>query len=217
MKKIFLTLCLLLPLALQAQIPQSKYHYQRASLYELLPAGRNDILFVGNSITNGCEWAEIFGNKHIKNRGINGDRSHDILDMIDVLLKGQPAKIFLMIGVNDLALGISPEIVAGNVTEIADRVRRGSPRTRLFIQSILPVNAKIAGVEGGHFSKNEEIVQTNALVEKMCEDKGIKYIDLWSIMANDQRLLKAEYTNDGLHLLGAGYAAWAREIRSHVK
>ena len=46
---------------------------QRASLFEMLGTDSTSIVFLGNSLTHGCEWHELFGNPHIVNRGINGD------------------------------------------------------------------------------------------------------------------------------------------------
>ena len=60
---------------------QSEYNLQRRSLFEVLPVYSSDIVFLGNSITDGCEWAELFNNRHVKNRGISGDRSGWLLDL----------------------------------------------------------------------------------------------------------------------------------------
>lgn len=58
-----------------------------------------DIIFLGNSITNGGEWSELLNNKHVKNRGISGDICMGVYDRLDAVLKGKPAKIFLLIGI----------------------------------------------------------------------------------------------------------------------
>ena len=50
-----------------ASFAQNEYNYQKRSLFEQLPIRGNDIVFLGNSITDGCEWAELFNNRHIKN------------------------------------------------------------------------------------------------------------------------------------------------------
>lgn len=57
----------------QTERKYSTYYYQRASLFEQLPTSSDDILFIGNSITDGGEWSELFQNPHVKNRGISGD------------------------------------------------------------------------------------------------------------------------------------------------
>ncbi|HRN58259.1 MAG TPA: sialate O-acetylesterase, partial [Agriterribacter sp.] len=67
-----------------------------------LPQTKNDILFVGNSITDGNEWNELFDNSKMKNRGISGDISAGVIHRIDEIANRKPGKVFLMIGVNDL-------------------------------------------------------------------------------------------------------------------
>ena len=81
------------------------YYYHKKEHFETLPKSKKDIIFLGNSITDNCEWAELFNNPHIKNRGIGGDDTDGILERLSDITSGQPAKIFLMIGTNDLAYG----------------------------------------------------------------------------------------------------------------
>lgn len=83
----------------------STFYYQRATLFETLPTSKSDIIFLGNSITNGGEWAELLGNPHAKNRGISGDTTQGVLDRLSTITKGKPSKIFLLIGTNDLSRG----------------------------------------------------------------------------------------------------------------
>lgn len=74
MKKILLMMLLLASMAGNAQERKySTFYYQRATLFEELPVTSKDIIFLGNSITNGGEWSELLNNKHVKNRGISGD------------------------------------------------------------------------------------------------------------------------------------------------
>ena len=42
---------------------QAVYREQRRTLFELLPVRSSDIVFLGNSITDGCEWDELFDNR----------------------------------------------------------------------------------------------------------------------------------------------------------
>ena len=61
MKKIMLSICLLCACTtLQAQgRKHTTFFDQRATLFEVLPTSKKDIIFLGNSITNGGEWAEL--------------------------------------------------------------------------------------------------------------------------------------------------------------
>lgn len=208
--------------ALFAAVPilaQRPYNEQRISLFRVLPASPDDIIFAGNSITDGCEWAELFGDARIKNRGISGDRSYWLLDRLDPIVAGQPAKLFLMIGVNDLSTGSTPDEVAANIGRLLDRFAAESPRTEIYVQSILPVNDRdIPGVSWDHWQHKAEIAETNRLIEKLCQGRSnVRYIDLTPVLSDETGLLDKRYTNDGLHLTGAGYLAWKEAIEAYVR
>ncbi len=219
--KRFYTLCMLLLVAgaahAQTTSTASKYHYQRASLFEVLPIHRSDIVFLGNSITDGGEWMELFGNNpHVKNRGISADKTYNVLNRLDPIVKGQPRKLFLMIGINDLGAGETPEFVLSNIRKIVERFETESPRTKLYIQSLLPVNDQI-GRKDRHQSKSREVVAVNEGLKELCAEKGLTYIDLHTAFKDDEGRLRHEYTNDGLHLLGAGYKVWQEILEPYVK
>ena len=87
------------------------YYHQRATLFSLLPKSDSDILFVGNSITDGGEWGEQFNDLRIKNRGISGDITTGVMHRLSDIASGRPAKVFLLIGVNDVARGTSTDSI----------------------------------------------------------------------------------------------------------
>ncbi|MBB3188704.1 GDSL-type esterase/lipase family protein [Microbacter margulisiae] len=195
----------------------STFYYQRATLFAQLPVYSSDIIFLGNSITNGCEWSELFNNKHVKNRGISGDIVQGVYDRLEPILKGQPEKIFLLIGINDLARGTSPDSVVRGIHKIADRVKRESPRTKLFIQSLLPVNNTFSTFKD-HTSKGQEVIDTNKMLQALCLKKHLTYIDLYdSFKEPGDDKMNPKYTNDGLHLLGPGYLLWKKIIIPYIR
>ena len=173
---------------------QSEYNLQRRSLFEVLPVYSSDIVFLGNSITDGCEWAELFNNRHVKNRGISGDRSGWLLDRLDPIVGGHPKKLFLMIGVNDLAAGVSPDEIVANVARLIDRFQSES-----------------------HYEHGRQIVPLNKRLEALCDEKEVTYLDVWGALADHEGRLDKRYTNDGLHLTGEGYVVWRDAIKQHVK
>ena len=216
-KLIILIVATFATLSIYAQtIEPSEYNYQRRSLFEVLTVTTNDIVFLGNSITDGCEWNEIFNNHNIKNRGISADRSHWILDRLDPIINGKPQKLFLQIGINDLGAGISPQSVAENITKIVERFQAESPQTELYIQSIFPVNDDFERYAKRQASKHKEIVEANALLREMCTRKGIIFVDVYSRLADENGKLNKEYTNDGLHLMGSGYLVWKEVIEKYI-
>ena len=200
-----------------AAFAQGEYHFQRRSLFDVLPLHSSDIVFVGNSITDGCEWAELFQNRHVKNRGISGDRLDWLLGRLDSILTAHPKKLFLMIGTNDLAAGRTPDEIVRDVERLIDRFQRESKWTKIYVQSILPVNGEGFTKYRSHYEHAHLIVPTNKRLEALCHQKGVTYLDVWGALADDEGRLDRRYTNDGLHLMGAGYLVWRDAIRIHVK
>lgn len=194
---------------------ENEYWQQKASLYEILPVGPDDIIFLGNSITDGGEFAELFENPRIKNRGISGDVIKGIDKRIGHILDGKPAKIFLLVGINDISHNIGVERLSEEYTRLIRRIRSESPSTRLFIQSVMPVNntfnryKKLIG-------KENTIKEFNKALKKVAAENGAEYIDLTPALSDKYGHLKKEFTNDGLHLTGDGYKAWTDLLRQYV-
>ena len=92
-----LLLLTLLLLGAGRVLAQGEYYDQRRSLFEVLPIRSSDIVFLGNSITDGGEWAELFDNRHVRNRGISGDQTGWMLGRLDPILAGHPKRLFLML------------------------------------------------------------------------------------------------------------------------
>ncbi|WP_438946921.1 family 20 glycosylhydrolase [Sediminibacterium sp.] len=191
------------------------YYHQRASLFTSIPATNRDIIFLGNSINDGAEWAELFNDIRIKNRGISGDMTTGILHRLTEVTDRKPAKVFLMIGINDLGRGVSPDSVVKNILLINDYIKQETPSTKVYIESILPVNPSF-GKFAGQVSKVKEILQANALLKSAAKAHGFAFIDLHSSFVNAQGYLDSKYTNDGLHLVGAGYQLWRHLIYPKV-
>ena len=216
MKHILLFFSLLLAWNGYAQEKKySTFYYQRATLFEQLPVTPEDIVFLGNSITNGCEWSELFANPHIKNRGISGDIIAGVYDRLEAITGGKPAKIFLLIGINDLARGVPADTIVTRVVTIVKKIKEQTPGTRLYLQSLLPVTDHYKNF-AGHTSRWQEIRTINAGLERLATEEKIAYIDLYSRFADEEGKMKIEYTNDGLHLLGKGYLLWREIVQPYI-
>lgn len=223
-KKIWFSLFLvtvLLPVSGQVRLPVypdsifSTYYQQRVTHFRTLPKTQGDIIFLGNSITDGCEWDELMGGGHIRNRGISGDVTAGVIHRLDEVTARKPAKIFLLIGTNDLARSISCDSVVKNIMLIADYVRKEIPATRLFIQSVLPVNA-VYKKFGTHTSKSVQINTVNVLLQQKADEHHYTYINLHDAFCDADGKLDARLTNDGLHLRGEGYLLWKHLVYPYV-
>lgn len=192
------------------------YYEQRATLFDALPTSDDDIIFLGNSITDGCEWSELFGDSRLKNRGISGDVCDGVLDRLTTITRGQPAKVFLMIGINDVNHGLAPDTIAMKVQQIVARIKAESPRTMVYVQSVLPTN-DCYGMFNGHTSRWQMVAEINALLMKVAEVETVTYIDLYSLFATEEGKMNPDYSNDGLHLTGKGYLVWRDAVKAYLQ
>jgi lysophospholipase L1-like esterase len=209
-------LCVLNPVFLMAQDTIKKpdfgpYYLHRVEHFRTLPNDKGEIVFLGDSITDGAEWGELTQNLLCKNRGISGDNTAGVYYRLDEVTESKPARIFIMIGVNDLASGLTVENIMINYTRIIDVIKEQTPKTEIFIQSVLPVNGSFTGFKN-HTNKTEQIIDLNTRLNKLALEKGCTYIDLFTPFASDNKL-KKEFTEDGLHVNGEGYLLWYSIIK----
>lgn len=189
---------------------------QRAALYNALGVDSTDIVMLGNSLTHGGEWNEILGTTNVVNRGINGDIIEGILDRIDCVVDGHPRKIFLMIGTNDVSHNLTADSIATAAGELIDVIRTRTPQTRLYVQSLLPCNNSFGRYKAMK-DKEQVICDINAKLRPIAESKGATWVEIHSLLTDDQGNLRADLTNDGLHLLPEGYAIWRSVILPYIK
>ena len=182
------------------------FRRHRFDVMKTLPVDSTDIVFFGNSITNMHEWWEAFGSDgRILNRGASGASSRELVKNIGSVIDGKPAKMFLMIGTNDISGKVPVDTVVSNIRKMAERVRRESPRTKLYIQSILPRHEEW---------KNDSNRVANERVAAMCAELGVPFINLWDALQGVRG--KGEWSADGLHLFGRGYREWCDIIAPEV-
>ena len=195
---------------------RSEYWRQRVSLFNRLPISSSDIVFVGNSITDGGELTELLGDGRVKNRGINSDDIDGVISRIDNILAGQPAKLFLLIGINDVSHNLSVQSLLAKYEVLVSKIRECSPETRLYIQSVMPINndfGRYKNLKG----KEEVIVSFNSGLRELALKNCVEYIDLWEVLSvPDSGKLNPDFTNDGLHLTGEGYIALMGHIKKYV-
>lgn len=216
-KTLFLSVffCSTIMLAQAQQIDtsyQSTYYGQKVSLFRLLPDMKGEIIFLGNSITDIAEWAEIWQNPKVKNRGISGDNTFGVLARLDEVVSSKPEKVFLMIGINDIARNTPDSVIVGNIIKIVETIQAASPKTKLIVQSILPTNDAFTEFKR-HQHKDAHIRVVNTALRNYSQQHQLVFVDLYSLFLNTSGKLDERYTNDGLHINGAGYMLWRNTLR----
>lgn len=219
MKRILVLLMAVATLSCMAQkkpVNPDVYYARRATLFDLLPVYSSDIIMLGNSLTDGAEWNELFDNCHVKNRGIVGDIIPGFFERLEPILKGQPRKIFIMGGVNDISHGVSADSIVSAMTQVVTTIQARCPKTEIYVQSMLPFNndVRLWKLLKG---REQVVVDGNKGLESMCQRLGVTFINLYPLFVGENGKMKPEYTNDGLHLLGGAYLIWRDALLPYIR
>jgi lysophospholipase L1-like esterase len=181
---------------------------RRVSGFEAFPLAPDDVVFLGDSITEGGAWEELFPGVRTRNRGIGGDTSDGVLRRLEQVTRAQPAKVFLLIGTNDLYRGSSEDEIVANIEEILERLKQESPDTEVYLESVLPRAA----------SYRSRIEALNARLAEVAGEQGAAWVELYpSFLDPESGAIRPELSNDELHLLGPGYALWKEQIEALVR
>jgi beta-glucosidase len=180
--------------------------------------GNVDIVFIGDSITQGWEgagrkvWEKCYGKKNAVNLGIGGDQTQHVLWRLQHgNLKGiQPKLAVVMIGTNNASGGHSPEQIAEGIELIVQEIQKQSPMTKILILGVFPRGA----------TEEDRLRQVNAktnkIITKMADNKKVYYLDIGKDFLKEGGKLTTDIMPDRLHLSPEGYAIWARSIEPMV-
>ncbi|WP_268223325.1 GDSL-type esterase/lipase family protein [Sinomicrobium oceani] len=191
----------------------NSYYQQRMRLFATLPESKGGIVFLGNSITERGHWNELLPGKRIKNRGIGGDNTFGMLARLSDITAQKPAKLFFLGGINDMARNLPVTVVIGNYKRIIEQIRKESPKTRIYIQSVLPINEAL--LTAPYFKgKSHLIPELNKGLRQLALIYKIPYIDLYhDLFTDEEGALKGAWTPDGVHLHPEAYVAWVDYLK----
>lgn len=130
----------------------------------------------------------------------------------DALAACGAKKVFIQLGMNDIALvGIDGTIANWGV--MLGRIREKNPDIEVYIQSGTPIY--IGGEKGG--LNNTNMDRYNERLKVFAEENGCHFIDIATVMKNEQGGLKAEFSLD--HYVHVNYTAcdaWAQVLKEYV-
>lgn len=164
------------------------------------------VVFMGDSITEG--WTALAPGKAMPglrvNRGISGQTTGQMLlrfrqDVIEL----QPALVTILAGTNDFAENTGParqEDVQNNIASMAELARaHGIP---VMLVSVLPARKYWwrPGIDPA-----DRITTLNRWLQEYARRQGMAYLDLYTLLVDEQRDLRRTYSDDGVHPNAAGY------------
>ena len=166
------------------------------------------IVFCGDSITKGWEIYNLFDQpQKVFVSGVESSTSADLLKRIEPIARKKPHKLFLMIGINEIA---APDRILANYDRIISTIQTISPYTLIYVQSILPTRSQSID--------NAGIVATNARLQALCDRKNgfVRYLDIYDPFLAEDGKLGSNFTDDGIHLTKNAYSLWKKLIVSRM-
>lgn len=210
-----------------SRLKQAGWKTRHEKFLETAKKGNVDVLFLGDSITQGWEgggkavWADKFKDWKPANFGIGGDRTQHVLWRITEgkELDGiDPKVVVMMIGTNNTGSD-TPEQIAGGVKAILDVLAKTKPKTKVLLLGVFPRSGKQVPKEAtAAVELQPKIKQINDLIAKFDNGgKTVKYLDIGGKFLNDKGELPKSLMPDYLHLSADGYKIWADAIVKPVE
>ncbi|MDO5003862.1 MAG: GDSL-type esterase/lipase family protein [bacterium] len=223
-KKYYISLILVLILILAVIVVSVLFMYRKPKIEEKIVEKYKvpeNILFLGDSITECYDLDKYYDGFNIVNSGISGNKTYDILNnMKERVYKYNPSKIFILIGTNDFLENKTNEEIINNIKKIINEISKNRPESKIYLESIYPVN-NTDDEKVNHSvvknRKNEDIKKINKQLKKFSEKKKIVYIDMYSLLEDKDGNLKINYTKEGLHMSDEGYDVITKKIKEYLK
>lgn len=180
---------------------------------------QDEILFLGDSITEMYNLEYFYPDKEYINRGIASNETKDILARLQTnVIAVRPSTVFFLAGVNDIGHGVGQQVTLDNIKQILTTLQTELPDTRIFVQSVYPTRT-LDNMNSHKLTKprpNESIVSLNKGIMTICQDMSITYIDVHKELLDEQNMLNANYTMDGLHINKFGYEVISNTLKKYI-
>lgn len=113
-----------------------------------------------------------------------------------------PKYICIMLGTNGLSY-LKTDDMAEKLGAFIDELKKLCPDAKITVSSIPPITRKH---EEEKPEKLSTVVEYNAKLKKLAEDKGVAFADIYSLLRDESGYLGSDYAEqDGLHLKKRAY------------
>ncbi len=141
-------------------------------------------------------------------RGFGGSNMNDALHYADrIILAYRPRAVVLYEGDNDIAQGISPELVAKTFQQLVRKIHARLPETRIYFLAIKPSVKR--------WSMIDRMREANRQIAAACgRDERLTYVDVATPMLDRQEKVRSDlFRKDMLHMNPRGYALWVSILK----
>ena len=200
-----------------------KYYQMKCTSYKVQNTNlsKGQIVFVGDSITDLYPLDDYYADLDLAayNRGIGGDTTTGVLKRLqESVFDLKPSTVVLMIGTNDINGNVKTEKILKNYQEILTRIKTELPNTRLYCVSVIPQNLTIETYSTIKIDEaTPRILALNEKIKEMvASEPNMTYLDLFSLLADENNRLIEKYSDDGLHLNAEGFKVWTGLLKPYL-
>ena len=131
----------------------------------------------------------------------------------EALSEKQFAKIYLMIGINEMGTGTVESFMKA-YGEAVQHLQQLQPDAVIYLQAIMKVTTERSGQ--GDYITNEGIEARNEEIAKLADDEKIYYLDVNPLICDETGGMVASYTYDGVHLKAQYIPIWLDFLKEHA-
>lgn len=207
-----------------SQRTEASCQQRHAKFNEISKEGKAQLVFLGDSITQGWEgagkatWEKHWTALNAAGFGVGGDRTEHVLWRLE---NGnfdglKPKAIVLMIGTNNTGhqgrdgYSCSADETASGIKAIIAKLQAKCPEAKILLLAIFP---RGANAEDPMRKQNDA---TNAIIKGYADDKKVFFMDIGAKFMQPDSTLSPEIMPDKLHLSPKGYDIWADAIEPKV-
>ncbi len=199
---------------------QSWWSTRHARAVARTQQGPVDLLFIGDSITQGWEeegrrvWDAFYGRRRAVNLGFNSDQTDNVLWRLD---HGEidgitPKLAVVMIGTNNTTMREDPpEQTAAGIQAILTTLHTRLPQTKILLLALFP---RGASSDDPHRLVNQAV---NERLRTFADQRHVFFLDLGPRFLDKAGRLSEEVMPDALHPSERGYRLWAEGMEHLVK
>ena len=191
----------------------------------------SDAIFMGDSLADGFnEYSGTLGLYEIGTRfltarslsprsftqpGVTINFGTGPMDPWAVISQENPGKVYVTIGTNALNAGQTPQELVESYYAMIDLIKKNAPNAVIYVTTITPttkaIQSKMPNIS------NERINETNELIVRMCNEKGLALLNIHDLFVDSEGNLSDSIAySDGIHLKPSGYKMWLDYMISHT-
>ena len=187
----------------------------------------SDALFIGDSRTDGLRlYSGIQGADFYCYKGLTifevderkiVELNGNSYSVVEALEKGpQYAKIYISLGVNELGY-YNDDAYHQAFSEFLDTVKALQPNAIIYLENLVPVNPqKCAEYKQPSYVNNDRVAAYNAIYPQLATEHQVALLDVASALSDENGILPADATADGVHFTKAWYQKWLAYLMNHT-